>query len=84
MNPKTKKIPENSVPAGAIQGATDFGRPGYGGPCPPSGKHRYFFKLYALDKTLELATSAGKAQLEQATEGHILEEAELVGLYRRQ
>jgi len=84
ISPKTTEIPENSVPEGAIEGMTDFGKPGYGGPCPPSGTHRYFFKLYALDITLDLDTSAKKEDIEKAMEGHILDKAELIGLYSRQ
>lgn len=81
--PHTKEIPENSAPAGASEGTTSFGNTGYGGPCPPSGTHRYFFKLYALDKTLDLPPAASPEQLQEAMEGHILESAELVGLYQR-
>lgn len=81
--PDTKEIPENSVPAGAVEGMTDFGKPGYGGPCPPSGTHRYFFKLYALNKTLELNSAATKADIEKAMEGFLLGQAELIGLYSR-
>jgi Raf kinase inhibitor-like YbhB/YbcL family protein len=77
------QIPENSVPQGAIQGTTDFRNQKYGGPCPPSGTHRYFFKLYALDASLPLKTGATKAQVEQAMKGHILSQGELIGLYRR-
>ncbi|MCD6500585.1 YbhB/YbcL family Raf kinase inhibitor-like protein [bacterium] len=84
VSSKTTEIPENSVPEGAIEGMTDFGKPGYGGPCPPSGTHRYFFKLYALDTTLGLSSSAKKVDLEKAMEGHILDKAELIGLYSRQ
>ncbi len=83
IDSSTSEIAEGSVPPGAVEGATSFGKPGWGGPCPPSGTHRYFFKLYALDKKLEFPASADKAQLEQALEGHILERAELVGLYQR-
>lgn len=69
---------------GTHQGITDFGRPGYGGPCPPPGKpHRYFFKLYALDTMLELSPGAKKSDLEKAIQGHILAQAELIGLYQR-
>ena len=68
---------------GTRQGRTDFGRTGYGGPCPPSGTHRYFFKLYALDATLDLAAEATKAQLEEAMKGHIVAQTQLVGSYRR-
>lgn len=83
IDPSTTEISENSVPAGAVQGLTDFGRNDWGGPCPPSGTHRYFFKLYALDSALDLSTSAGKADLLSAMEGHILENGELIGLYER-
>ena len=65
------------------QGMTDFGRVGYGGPCPPSGTHRYFFKLYALDTVLSLAPGATKAQLEEAMQGRILGTGQLMGTYRR-
>ena len=81
--PETAEIGENSVPPGATEGQTDFGQPGYGGPCPPSGTHRYFFKLYALDTELSLAAGASKKELEAALRGHILEQAELIGLYKK-
>ena len=83
MGPDTTEIPATSVPGGALQGTNDFGKQGYGGPCPPSGTHRYFFKLYALDISPALNAGATKAQLEEAMKGHILEKAELLGLYRR-
>ena len=71
-------------PSGAIQGVTDFGRVGYGGPCPPPGKpHRYFFKLYALDTVIRPPLKTNKAVLLQAMNGHILAQTELVGLYQR-
>ena len=66
-----------------LQGMTDFGRVGYGGPCPPQGTHRYFFKLVALDKMLNLGVGASKGQLVKAMQGHVLAEAELVGRYQR-
>lgn len=69
---------------GAIQGVTDFGRNGYGGPCPPGGTHRYFFKLYALDTTLDLGPSAKKSDVVDAMEGHVLAEGQLMGKYARQ
>jgi len=72
-----------SLPNGASQGTTDFHRVGYGGPCPPSGTHRYFFKLYALDATLNLPSSATKKDLEKAMQGHILAQTELMGTYQR-
>lgn len=68
---------------GTRQGTNDFGRIGYGGPCPPSGTHRYFFKLYALDNPLPLKPGASKTELETAMKGHTLAEARLVGLYKR-
>jgi len=84
ISPDTKEIPENSVPAGAAEGMTSFGKPGYGGPCPPSGTHRYFFKLCALNKKLELSPSAEKVELEEVMAGQVLDQAELIGLYSRQ
>ncbi|MGE5174491.1 MAG: YbhB/YbcL family Raf kinase inhibitor-like protein [Betaproteobacteria bacterium] len=83
ISPDTKEIKENSIPQGASQGMNDFRKLGYGGPCPPSGTHRYFFKLYALDTMLSLATNTTKAALERAMHGHILAQGELIGLYMR-
>lgn len=83
INPKTTEIPENTVPIGAVEGTTSYNKPGFGGPCPPAGSHRYFFKLYALNSVLDLPASASKEDLEKAMEGHILEQAELIGLYER-
>lgn len=80
--PDTKEIPLGTEPQG-VQGNTDFGRAGYGVPCPPSGTHRYFFKLYALDTELGLTEGSGKGEVEQAMEGHIIEKAELIGKYQR-
>jgi len=87
--PESQGLPE-SVPKtgrladGARQGVTDFRQVGYGGPCPPPGKpHRYFFKLYALDTVLDLPPKATKADLLVAMNGHVLAQAELVGLYQR-
>jgi Raf kinase inhibitor-like YbhB/YbcL family protein len=68
---------------GTMQGTTDFRRIGYGGPCPPSGTHRYFFKLYALDNVTEIEPGATKKQLLEAMEGHILAQTQLMGTYRR-
>jgi Raf kinase inhibitor-like YbhB/YbcL family protein len=75
--------PEKTLADGGRQGTSDFGRIGYGGPCPPSGTHRYFFKLYALDSELGLAPGATKEELLQAMAGHVLAEAQLMGRYRR-
>lgn len=90
IEPQTKEIPENSVSQEEVEGITSFGKPGYGGPCPPasqrgepSGTHHYFFKLYALDITLTLNSLADKQTLEKAMEGHIIARTELVGLYRK-
>lgn len=71
-----------SLPQGAIQGKTSFNRTDYGGPCPPSGEHRYFFRLYALDSTLE-DRPMNKTALLKAMEGHILAQGELMGVYQR-
>ena len=97
ITPHTKEIQENTIPKlapwdpaspatpiPAIEGVTSFGKFGYGGPCPPSGTHRYFFKLYALDSILDLPTSAKAADIEKAMKGHILDKTELIGLYKRQ
>ena len=71
------------LPKGTREGRNDWGNAGYGGPCPPIGRHRYFFKLYALDTTLgDLGSGAKKADVEKAMAGHILEQAELVGTYQ--
>lgn len=79
----TTEISSQKVPQGAIEGMTNFGRVGYGGPCPPNGEHRYFFKLYAIDKMLELPPKATKAQVENAIRDHIIEKTELMGVYKR-
>ncbi len=75
---------DKTLPNGARQGNTDFGRVGYGGPCPPSGTHRYFFKIYALDTKLDLAAGAKKSDLLKAMEGHIIGQGQLIGKYKRQ
>ncbi len=71
------------LPSGTQQGVNDWKRTGYGGPCPPIGRHRYFFKLYALDGVLPADGPLTKAQLLQAMQGHVLDEAELMGGYQR-
>ncbi len=71
------------LPDGTKQGTTDFGRTGYGGPCPPSGTHRYFFKLYALERSLPLGLDATAHEVEEAMAGHILAQTQLMGTYRR-
>lgn len=75
--------PGERLSGGGQQGRNSSRRSGYTGPCPPSGTHRYFFKLYALDTTLDVAAGAGKQELLRAMEGHILAEAELMGTYSR-
>jgi Raf kinase inhibitor-like YbhB/YbcL family protein len=75
---------QDSFPTGVRQGKNDFGNAGYGGPAPPRGKpHRYYFKLYALDRVLDLTAGATKQQLEQAMKGHVLGRGELMGKYGR-
>src|SRR5262249_33101823 len=80
-----KGIPQHAtskqLPSGARTGTNDFKKEGYGGPCPPIGRHRYFFKLYALDAALPDLGKATKADLEKAMKGHIVEQAELMGTY---
>lgn len=75
---------EETLPNGAKQGVNDFGRVGYGGPCPPGGTHRYFFKIYALDTEVGLQAGADKRQLLKTMEGHILGQGQLIGKYKRQ
>lgn len=76
--PATEKVPGDG-----LQGTNDFQRIGYGGPCPPSGTHRYFFKLYSLDAELSLKAGATKAELLKAMEGHLLAQTQLMGTYSR-
>lgn len=77
--PTDTKLPDDS-----IQGMTSFGRHGYGGPAPPSGTHRYYFKFYALDTKLNLPEKSGKKELLKAMEGHIIAQGQLMGKYKRQ
>lgn len=83
IKPETKEILENTVPESSTEGTTSFGKPGYGGPCPPSGVHRYYFKLYALDTVLNLGADAKVSELEKAASGHILGQATIMGKYSR-
>jgi Raf kinase inhibitor-like YbhB/YbcL family protein len=88
LPPEVRELPEgvpsqSTLSSGGVQGTNDFRKLGYGGPCPPRGTHRYFFKLYALDTVLNLQTGATKAQVEKAMQGHILTSAELIGRYAR-
>jgi len=83
-NKLPEDVPEvNPISGGGVQGTNSWGRIGYGGPCPPSGTHRYFLRLYALDTVLGLKAGATKAQLLKAMEGHILDECELMGRYAK-
>jgi hypothetical protein len=82
LNPSTRQIAGNSVPAGATQGENDFGKPGYGGPCPPS-LHRYFFRVFALDTKLDLKTGAKRSSLDSAMSGHIIGRGELMARFGR-
>jgi Raf kinase inhibitor-like YbhB/YbcL family protein len=83
IDPTVRDIAEGTVPDGGAQGTNSWGRTDYGGPCPPIGTHRYFFKLYALDVSLSLSTNSTKSDVEGAMQGHILDQAELVGTYHR-
>jgi Raf kinase inhibitor-like YbhB/YbcL family protein len=88
MSPKTNELKEN-IPSGkildngAVQGINDFRKNNYGGPCPPGGTHRYFFKLYALDIKLDADPDMTKAKILKAINGHVLAEAQLIGKYKR-
>jgi Raf kinase inhibitor-like YbhB/YbcL family protein len=84
IDPKVETILSSEVPLGAIQGLNSFGDQSYGGPCPPSGTHRYQFKLFALDTTLDLSNLTNKTKLLEAIKTHILSQTMLVGLYKRQ
>lgn len=79
----TKLINNKTIPEGSTQGINDFGKVGWNGPCPPSGVHHYHFKLYAVDKDIDLPVGSTKAQVEKEIEGHTIEKTELVGLYKR-
>ncbi len=79
ISPETTEIKEDSVPG--EQALNDFQKNDYGGPCPPSGTHRYFFKIYALDTNLDLPNNADKEDVLEAMEGHVIEEDKIVGMY---
>ena len=81
IDPKTFEIGEDHAPESGRQGTNDWGQAEYGGPKPPSGEHRYFFHLYALDKKLDLPRGSTRDQVEKTMQGHILAEAELMGRY---
>ena len=81
LDPKRVEIDEDVAPEEARQGTSDWGRAEYGGPKPPSGEHRYYFRLYALDKKLDLPRGASRQQVDSAMRGHVLDTAELMGRY---
>ena len=84
IGPDVAAVAEGGAPPpGARAGRNDWKRTGYGGPCPPIGRHRYFFKLYALDKLLGDLKTPAKAQLEAAMRGHVLAQAQLIGTYQK-
>jgi Raf kinase inhibitor-like YbhB/YbcL family protein len=83
--PSATGLPEGvkSLPAGTLEGLNDWQRTGYGGPCPPIGRHRYFFKLYALDAVVPVLSPPTKNAVETASRGHVIARAELIGTYKR-
>jgi len=82
ISPQTNAIAEGSAPKG-VQGTSDFGKSDYGGPCPPSGTHRYYFKIFALDRELNLPSGTKRNQLDAALKGHVVAQGELMGRYSR-
>lgn len=84
MDSNLNRIMENSLPDAATEGLNDFQANSYGGPCPPNGKHRYYFKLYALDTFIDLGSQATKADFLEAIDGHIIDTAQILGHYERQ
>lgn len=82
--PQTTHFPEGTPLSGSVSGISDFGVPGYGGPCPPSGTHHYYFELYALDSKLQLPTSSRRSNVESALQGHILAHTVLMGTVKAQ
>jgi len=82
ISPQTSTIAEGSAPKG-VHGTNDFGKSGYGGPCPPSGTHRYYFKMFALDRELDLPSGAKRPQLDAAMKGHVVAQGMLMGRYSR-
>ena len=83
INGLSEGTAQTDLPAGTLEGLNDWQRTGYGGPCPPIGRHRYYFKLYALDVVLENLAEPTKDQLLAAMEGHVLEQAQVVGTYQK-
>jgi Raf kinase inhibitor-like YbhB/YbcL family protein len=83
IDPKTTEIAEKSVPKGAVQGTNDYPTLGYGGPQPPSGTHRYYFRIFALDQTLDLKAGAKRAEVDAAMRGHVIAQGQLMGRYSK-
>src|SRR5215470_3824568 len=83
IDAKTSEVPEGSVPTGGVQGTNDFPGHRYDGPQPPSGTHRYYFKVFALDKTLDLKSGAKRKEVEAAMKGHVIAQGQLMGKYSR-
>ena len=83
INPKATDVAEGSAPDGAVQGKNDFGETAYGGPQPPSGTHRYYFKIFALDRTLDLKPGAKRHDIDAAMKGHVLAQGQLMGKYSK-
>lgn len=83
ISPQTNTIAEGSPPKG-VHGTNDFGKSGYGGPCPPSGTHRYYFRIFALDSELNLPPATKRSQLAAAMKGHVVAQGELMGRYAKQ
>ena len=83
ISPSTLEIPENSIPSNAVEGITSWGNSKYQGPCPPSGTHRYFFKLFALDVVLDLSSSSTVDQLSIAMQNHLITKTEIIAKYSK-
>jgi Raf kinase inhibitor-like YbhB/YbcL family protein len=83
ISPQTNAIAEGSAPKG-VQGTNDFGKSGYGGPCPPSGTHRYYFRIFALDRELNLPSGTKRNQLDAAVKRQVVAQGELMGRYAKQ
>jgi Raf kinase inhibitor-like YbhB/YbcL family protein len=83
IHPDVTEIAENAVPPGSMEGTNSFGKPGYGGPCPPegTGTHRYIFELYALDSILDIRDNVGREALQEVMQGHTIDQTSLIGLF---
>ena len=81
IDPGTTQLREKSVPVGAIEGTNDFGKRGYGGPCPPSGTHRYYFRVFALDQKMDLKSGAKRSAVDRALKDHVLARGELMARF---